>query len=800
MTPRIQRMFQRQQKQKYRICIERFRIFLNTWAETTGEAEILRRAKAQYNELDQISIFIDPDELFVGHGASKPRGLEIDPNSGIWDRDEIDALVEEGYEFDPADAAELLELNRTLKPFGLNDGVAEAIRDREDFVNFMKVGVTLPPWVTLERGKQLGGGYALSGLGLGPGQCLVCFDYESALARGLNDMIAECDRELEKICFLERDSYDRCLFLKSVKLCLQGVIRYAQRFADLAQKQAGETSDPQRRQELLDIAEICRRVPALPPRSFREALQMYWFLFIIVACPNITAGMGRVDQILYPYYVSDKEAGRITDEEVVELFEMLRVKNMDMGSLGGKSRRACEDGEAKWHNMTIGGVHSDGSDATNPLSYLILDALLECPTPHHTITIRVADSTPGSLILKGLECQKRGLSMPAFISDDSYIGYFTSYGCPIELARNYCMTGCLDANIPGVSRSMTASMFIVPLFLTTFLNDGVDVRTGLRLGPPTGPLSRFTSFQEFEAAFQTAFAHYLSFAQERCNLQIASMQHYFPEPLRSAFMQDGIAAGVDFQSRTMPVENGGCLCPIGMVNLGNSLYAIEKLVFDESVVTLSELKQALDADWEGYEDLRQRCLKVDKYGNGVAAVDQKVAQYYQLLLDLNDQAATITGGTVRSTAVSITTHQPGGVLTFATPDGRKAHSILADGAASPMMGQDKNGPLAMLKSAMTLPQTKYQGVLLNMKFHPSALQSTSDLEKLATLLRTYLKNGGKHIQFNVTSQEQLRAAQEHPDEHRDIMVRVAGYSAYFVQLNRPMQEEIIARTSNDRLA
>lgn len=799
MTERIRRMRQRQKK-KYSICIERFKIFQQTYADTVNEAEILRRAKAQYNILTQIPIFIQPDELFVGHGASKPRGLEIDPNSGIWDEDEIAALREEGYDFDPADEEILAALNRTQKPFGLMDGVAEAIRENETFVNFMKIGITLPPWISLERGKQLGGGYAMSGLGLGPGQCLVCFDYEAALKRGLNSMIDECQAELDRICFLEEGSYERCLFLKSAKLCLEGIVAYALRYAELAESMAAAEDDPDRRRELTDIAGICRRVPALPPRSFREALQMYWFLFIIVACPNITAGMGRVDQFLYPYYKADKEAGRITDEEVCELFQMLRVKNMDMGSLGGKSRRACEDGEAKWHNMTIGGVKADGSDATNELSYLILDALLACPTTHHTITIRVADSTPESLILKGLECQRRGLSMPAFVGDQSYIKYFTDYGCPLEDARDYVMTGCLDGNIPGLSRSMTASMFVVPLFLTTFLHDGVDVRTGLRLGAPVGDLERFTDYDAFETEFRSAFLHYLSFAQERSNLQIASMQTYFPEPLRSVFLRDGIAAGRDFQRRTMPFENGACLCPIGMVNLGNSLYVIKKLVFEQKAVTLSGLKQALDADWEGYEELRRLCLELPKYGNGVDEVDQIVADMYQLLLDANDQASTILGGSMKCTAVSITSHQPGGLLTFATPDGRKAHSILADGAASPSMGQDHNGPLSVLKSAMKLPQDKYQGVLLNMKFHPSALNREEDLEKLASMIRVYFNNGGKHIQFNVTSRERLLEAQARPEENGDIMVRVAGYSAYFVELNRAMQDELIARTTNTALS
>ena len=799
MTERIRKMREVQQKKKYTICIERMKIYQATGKETEGESEIMRRAKFQYNLLTQIPIFIDDYELFAGHGASKPRGLEIDPNNGIWDEEEIKALLDKGYGFDLNDAQTLYRLNAEARPFGLNDGVAEAVRDNEELTNFMKIGITLPPWRSFEKGMQLGGGYAMAGLGLGPGQCLVCYDYEGALRRGLNSYIAQCREQLGKITFTQKGDYDKCLFLKAMILSLEGMIAHAERYTQLAREMAEKEKDEKRRQELLTIADMCSHVPAESPRTFLEAVQMYWFLFITIGCPNITAGMGRVDQILYPYYKADKEAGRITDEEVVEIFEMIRVKNMDMGSLAGKSRREAEDGEAKWHNCTIGGVHADGTDATNELSYLILEALLRCPTTHHTITIRVADSTPQELLLKGLECQRRGLSMPAFISDDTYIRFFTEYGAPIEDARDYCMTGCLDGNLPGKSRSMTASMFVVPLFLTTFLNDGKDVRTGLRLLEPTGDLEQFQSYEAFEAAFQKAFSRILSTAWKRCNLQVATMQKYFPEPLRSAFMAGCIEKAEDYQTLPMPFENGEALCPIGMVNLGNSLYAIKKLVFEDHRVTLTELKKAMDANWDGYEELRKACLEVPKYGNNIPEVDEIVGKYYQFLIDENDKAVSLLGAPIKTTAVSITTHQPGGMLTFATPDGRMAHSILADGAASPMMGQDTHGPLAMLQSAMKIPQDKYQGVLLNMKFHPSALKTEEDMNKMALMIRTYFKNGGKHVQFNVTSKERLVKAQEKPEENQDIMVRVAGYSAYFVDLNHGMQDEIIARTTNDSI-
>lgn len=799
MTDRVKAMREKQ-KEKYTICLERFKLILGSYAETVGEPEVQRRAKAMRAILDELPIYIADGDLLMGNAASRPRGLEIDPNVGMWDKSEIDSLREEGYFFSEEDEKELYRLNETLKPYGLFDGVAEVVVGNERLLNFLMAGVCVPPWKTPERGKQVGGGYIWGGLGLGPAQCLVCFDYEAALHRGLNDMIRECTEEIDKITFFQKGDYERCVFLKSMRLCLEGMVNHALRYSVLAEEMAAKESDEKRREELLTIAETCRRVPGEPPRTFREALQMYWFLFLIVACPNITSGMGRVDQYLYPWYKADIEAGRITDEEVIELFEILRVKDMDVGSLGGVQRRKCEDGEAKWHNLVIGGVKKDGSDATNELSYLILEALMRCPTTHHTVTIRVADSTPEDLVLKGLECQRRGLSMPAFICDDTYIKFFTYYGVPVEEARDFVLTGCLDANLPGRSRSMTASMIAMTMYLDLFFNAGIDKKTGLRVGPDVGDLERFQSYEEFESEFKKHFKYYNSIAAERANIQIASMQTYFPEPLRSAFMIDAFKSGEDFQTRHLPFENGGCLCPIGLVNVGNSLYAIKKLVFEQKLFTLTQLQAAMHADWVGYEDIQKACENADKYGNDVDEVDLIVADIYDYFVQCCESCNCITGDCIKSTAVSITSHQPAGALTGATPDGRYGGTILADGSISPCMGQDHCGPLAVFKSGMKLPQYKYQGTLLNMKFHPSALKTDDDLRKLAAAIRVYFANGGKHVQFNITSRETLLEAQEKPKEHGDLMVRVAGYSAYFVQLNNMMQDEIIARTTNETIS
>ncbi|MFC1864130.1 pyruvate formate lyase family protein, partial [Thermodesulfobacteriota bacterium] len=464
--------------------------------------------------------------------------------------------------------------------------------------------------------------------------------------------------------------------------------------------------------------------------------------------------------------------------------------------ISGKEVRKRAVGKARWYNMTIGGIKSDGSDASNELSYLALEALMRCPTTHHTITMRIAESTPESLILKGLEAQAKGLSMPAFIGDPSYINFFTSYGVSLEHARDYCITGCLDANLAGRSRAITIGMFIVPKTLEFFLNDGVDSKTGLQVGNEVGDLDRFKTYDEFYSEFMEEFTNYMSMCAERNNAEAMSFGYALPDPLRSAFMVDGIKIGLDLYKRSYELQNNNLMNPVGMVNLGNSLFAIKKLVYEDKAVTLTEFKKALDADWVGYEDLRKMCLKIPKYGNDIKEVDSVVGNLYDHWVKTSNTMPAAFGGTQKATAISVTSHQPGGAITAATPDGRYEGDILADGCASPASGTDVNGPLAVFKSALNIPQDGFAAMLLNMKFHPMALKSVDDKKKLASAMKTYFFNGGKQVQFNVIDAETLREAQRRPDDHRDIMVRVAGFSAYFVQLTKEIQNEIIDRTAH----
>jgi formate C-acetyltransferase len=506
---------------------------------------------------------------------------------------------------------------------------------------------------------------------------------------------------------------------------------------------------------------------------------------------------------MYPLYRKDRDGGRITDDDVLELLECLRIKVMQYNFVGGgKLQRAKWAGMARWNNWVIGGVTPDGRDATNELSYLILEAAKELRTPHHTITVRVHDDTPEPLLLKALEVAKTGLGLPAFVGDRSYIDYLTGQGVPLRDARDYALSGCLDVNLPGKSRTHAIGMFIVPKVLEITMNNGVDPRTGRQLGPRTGELAGFASFEELDRAFKTQLAHFMGLAAEEHNILLQAQRELYPDAVHSALMDDAIRVGRDVLDRVMPFENGSALNLVGMVNVADSLAAVRRVVYDEKLATASELKAALDANWQGerHQAIRKLCAAAPKYGNGDAYVDAIAADLYKFWAETTVTFPTAWGGTTKPTGISITAHVPGGALTGATPDGRYAGETLADGTISPAQGRDRAGPTAVLRSAMAIDQAPYQATLLNMKFHPSALATTEDLAKLAALIKVYFRSGGKHVQFNIVDKGTLVDAQAAPEKHRDLVVRVAGYSAYFVNLGKPTQDEIISRTGHDLAA
>lgn len=801
MTDRVKRMKESLRVNKYPLCVEVFRLANESLDKTGGEPMLLRRSKLHAHILDNISIFIEPDDLLCGSGASKPFGLEMQYEYGVWTKDEVESLKSELYTITPEDEEELYRLNERFACNTANsnliDAMGKSLGQNDRLWPFMKSGAILPPWKDKKGGS--GGGFAMSGYGLGPGFALVCVDYDKVLNVGARGIIEEAKQCLRDLRYDSPDAVDKRNFWEGVIIVFEAWVRFANRYAALCEQMAADEQNTVRAAELREMARICRKVPYEPAGSFREAMQAFWFTFLMV-CPSPTATAGRFDQYMYPFYKKDIDAGIITDGEVLELLEIMRCKVMKINRVSGKANRAKNAGMAKWYNWTIGGQKADGSDATNELSYLLLKAAEETHLPHHTVTVRVHQGTPEKLMLEALKCVKTGLGMPAFLGDASYINFFTNQSetnrLLVEDARDYCATGCVDGNVPGLTRTQVACFFIIPHAMDIAMHNGYCRYTKEDFGLKVGDVRAMETFAEFKKAVFEEIRYLMAMANERINVEMIAEKDLFPDVFRSALMRNGVKVGKDMYSRRFDFENGSVLGAVGGVNTGNALYAIKTLVYDQKKYTMSQLMDALDADWAGYEDMQKDFKTVPKYGNAVKEVDEMVAEIYKLHADTCLSLPSVYGDFLHPNAISISAHQPGGALTGATADGRKGGEILADASLSPDHGQDTHGPLAVFRSAMTVDQDPYQGTLMNMKFHPSNMKTEEDLKKLGAMIKTYLTHGGKHIQFNIVDRAEMEDAKVRPDDHPELVVRVAGYSTYFTRLPESIQDEVIERTSH----
>jgi len=800
MTDRVKRMLERWNTTKYPLCIDRMRVSFPVMEELKGQHPYKVRSKVHEAILTKCPIAIEPDDLICGVGASKPFGIEMDYELGRWTPEEVASLKAENYTITPEEEEELYEYMERYARGDLgrtrSDVEGEIFGDSKVFWPFLRAGLVLPPYKSKKNAS--GGGRAQSGMGLNP-MGLYVADFEKILKRGCRDIINECKERLENHVFETEDSVDQMFFWQACITVLEAFVVYANRYADLAMQMSLEEKDPVRAAELREMSAICRRVPEYPAESFREAIQSFWFTFLMMN-PSSTAAAGRFDQYMYPYYKKDIESGKITDDEVLELLEILRLKDFQLNRVSGQILRQKNAGMAKWHNWTLGGVDRDGNDATNPLTYLELQAALEVQTPHHTITLRVHDGTPIELLVKALEVVKTGIGMPAFVGDKSYINFFLSRGLPIEDARNYSMAGCVDGLIAGVTRGEIAAMFIVPLAYDIFMHNGFCPWTSEMVGIKTGEVTSFETFEEYKEAFYKQLHYLLGLANQFFNASMASTRDLYPDFMRAILTKDCLEQGKHaIKVHHKPYDALTVCSAVGVINVADSLAAVKTLVYDQKKYTMRELMTALDANWQGYEEMRSDFVNAPKFGNNEDLPDLLAAEVYQRYADSLSSYYTICGDRAVPNAISITAHQPGGMAVGATPDGRYKGEILADGSMSPAQGRDRVGPLAVLQSAMKINQDAYQATLLNMKFHPSALKTREDMEKLAVLIKTYLTNGGKHIQFNVVSRETLEEARTEPEKHRDLIVRVAGYSAYFTSLTPTVQQEVIDRTTYEHV-
>lgn len=803
MTERIKRMKQIAADTPIVIGLEKLRIAIDTLEECRNLPTITYRSTLHANYYNRIPITIPDDDLICGTGASHTNGVELDYEMGVWSKAELDHLKEETgdmYYISPEDEAELEiikdKLNVLAKNYRTCDYLAELTWDNPRMNDFIRSGVTMPIWKDRNSGSTNGIGQ--TGIGLGPGFVLKCVEYERILNEGARAIIDEAKECLAKEHLITDEDLNKHNYWEGVVRVFEGFINYAHRHADLAEAMAAECADPVRKAELLKMAETCRRVPEFPARTFYEALQAFWFTFLSVASNTMSAG--RIDQYLYPFYKADKEAGRITDDEVLELLELIKVKTTTFHTARGGLGRGRHSGDARWLNFIIGGCKADGTDASNELTKLFIKASTEMKVPHHTITLRVGDYTPIDVVEAGIECVATGCGMPAFVSDQSYINFWTSKGYAIEDARNYAICGCLDAVLPGKARTMGVIFYNQCQVLEAFLHGGYMKTLGKKYGPEPKSVHECKTFEELCDAYYTYQNWFTELVNERSAIDSLVKMNVIPDVFPSALMHDGVTCGIPYEKRCFePFDTGSTVMTVGGINAVNSLVAIKKLVYDDHKYTMKDIVDALDANWVGYEELREDVRKAPKYGNNDDYADAVAADFYHHFAMQVESYPSCWNGSSIPSGISISAHQPCGKCVAATPDGRGANEILADGMISPAQGTDVEGPLAVFGSGRKIAQDEFSATLLNMKFNPDVLRTESDKMKLAMAVKAYLTNGGKQVQMSVVSRETLKAAQETPQDYKNVIVRVAGYSAYFVTLTNMMQNEIIERTQNDHI-
>ena len=587
--------------------------------------------------------------------------------------------------------------------------------------------------------------------------------------------------------------------LYAMDIACDAAILFAERHADLAAERAQTEQDPARRAELERIAEVCRHVPAHAPRDLHEALQYYWFchLGVITELNGWDAfSPGHLDQHLLPFYRKGLADGSLTEESAKELLEAFFVKFNNHTAPPKVGVTAAESGTyTDFANINLGGLLPDGSDGSNELSHLLLDLIDEMHLLQPSSNLQLSRKTPEALLDHALRVIRKGYGFPSIFNADSVVEEQVRQGKSVEDARAGGCSGCVEVGAFGKEAYILTGYFNLPKILELALHDGVDPRTGLQLGPQTGSADALGSFEQVMEAFERQLRHFLEI-KIRGNQRIERVYaEEMPAPFLSVLTDDCIVKGKDYNAGGARYNNT-FIQMVGIGSITDSLAAIRQMVFDDSVTSLSELISALDADFADREPLRQRLVnRTRKYGNDDDYADELMVRVFETLFAMVDGRPTVRGGHYRIEMLPTTCHIYFGSVTGAMPDGRKAWQPLSEGI-SPVQGADRHGPTAVVKSAGKMDHVKTGGTLLNMKFTPGLVAGEDGIKKVAHLIRSYFKLDGHHMQFNVVSADTLRAAQGDPSAHRDLIVRVAGYSDYFCDLSRELQDEIITRTEH----
>lgn len=763
------------------ICVERLRYMTESYQQTEGESNLMRRAKALAYILSHMTVRIDEGELFVGNFTSKIRGGAIAPElKGQWLLDELDTLSTRPFDrYQPLTDAEVETLRQYL-PYWKGKSAFEYWQT-----------MVPPAYQRLDHIMVATGGYAENG----HHWAHTAADYEKLLKVGSLGIIAEAEERLSALDYTDPAAETRRQFYLAVQVVHQGLIAFAGRYATLAEQMAAEETAPARKAELEHIAATCRKVPAHPAENLFESIQSCWLLYVALMIEGWGAGptFGRADQYLYPYYQRDRARGLITDEQVQELFSLMFIKMNGGINLQSYVVADGKGGHPTMQSLCVGGITPNGRDAVNELSYLFLSAEGDVGLGAEDMMVRINRLNPNSYVKHAMETAKKLGGKLKFVSDDTSIQSMLYLGVPLEKAGDYISTGCHNPTVPHYSRNTGGGAMNAGLALELALNNGVGRVLKERLGPETGDPRAFKDFEQLLEAFETQLKAGLRLQMVNKHADFASFGRY-PCVLLSSMYDPCMERGVDDYNGGTAPHITFALGMIGIPNVADALAAVKKVIFEEKKYSMEELIDALNHNLEGYEGLLHQLEKAPKFGNDDDYVDL-IAK--RILSDAGDYVAqfrTHYGAKFATACFAMTTNVMFGRLVGALPDGRKAGQPLSEGGISPYQGRNTSGAPATMRSVAKLDQVKLAlGSILNMRIDPEAVKNDEKMDRMVALLRTFCETGGNLVQFNFASNEVLRAAQKAPEQYRDLLVRVATYSAFFVELGPETQEDIINR-------
>ncbi len=793
ITERIAHLREKVLSTKPTVCTERARFYTEVYRENEEQPVIIKRALALQKTLEKMTIFIDEGELIVGNQSSSHRAAPIFPEYAVdWlpeEMDELDKRPGDAFYITEEHKVELREIATWWKGKVLWDRgralMTQELRDLQDSAIIKATG------------------------NLTSGDAHIAVDFQKILEVGLRGYFEEIDLHHKQVDHSDREGIRKDKFYNALAIGLESFQAFIRRYRDMAIYLSKESDDPQRQIELKRIAENCQVIAEEPPRDFYQALQLVYFVQLILQIESNghSVSLGRLDQYLYPFYQKDLEAGKLTKAHASELLENTWIKLLSVNKIRPWSHTRFSAGGPLYQNVTIGGQTTDGQDAVNGLSFLILESVGRMKLTQPNLSVRFHKGISEEFMMASMKVIEKGFGMPSFNNDEVVIPELINMGVEHEDAYNYSAIGCIEIAVPGKWGYRCTGMSFLNLmrvFLAT-LHNGLDSQSGHTFQKGIGIFTDFSSYEELFNAWQHQIHYYTRKTVEIDTAVDTALEEHVPDILCSAFVDSCI-------SRGKTVKEGGSKydfisgLQVGIANLGNALAAIKKLVYEEEKIGRKELLDALEGNFEGKEGEKIRQLLLNfapKYGNDDDYVDLLLKDaYMEFITELKNYHTTRHGrGPIGcryyAGTSSISANVPSGAVVPATPDGRKAFTPVAEGS-SPSSGTDLLGPTAVFKSVAKLPTEEIMGgVLLNQKLSPAAIQKDADKHKLISIIRTFFAElKGWHVQYNIVSRETLLAAKLNPEKYRDLVVRIAGYSAFFTTLSPDTQDDIIARTEH----